>query len=254
MPPNLQKADRKSKPFIPDLQILFLQNAGMEKHQRLQIARKRHFRTAKEAALSLGVPYGTYSGHEKGTRGIKENELAIYARRLHVPKAWLAFGEGELDDFTVTVMGKIGAGSSIMPEVEQVPAGGLYEIRTPFTVPRGAIAFEVDGDSMWPRYDPGDVIVCWRQGSNMEEVIGWEAAVRTTDGQRYLKRILEGAESGTFDLESHNAPPIRNVRIEWVAQVHAVIRADMWKKAGPKEQKAIGRRLAVAGLTNTGGL
>ena len=39
--------------------------------------------------------------------------------------------------------------------------------------------------------------------------IGWEAAVRTADGKRYLKRIQRGATSGTFDLESHNAAPIR---------------------------------------------
>ena len=40
---------------------------------------------------------------------------------------------------------------------------------------------------MWPRYDPGDVIICWREGADAEEVVGWEAAVRTADGKRYLK-------------------------------------------------------------------
>lgn len=215
--------------------------------KRLAEARiARGFTEAKAAADYFGWNYTTYSQHERGERGLRKAVAEKYGAAYRVSPAWLTTGEGEMADrFTVTVMGKIGAGSSIVPEVEQVPAGGLYEIRTPFTVPRGAIAFEVDGDSMWPRYDPGDVIVCWRQGSSMEEVIGWEAAVRTADGQRYLKRILEGAEPGTFDLESHNAPPIRGVHIEWVAQVHAVIRADMWKKASPKEQKAIGRRLAV---------
>lgn len=207
---------------------------------------------ARQLTESLGrsVDRAAINKMSKGKRKVAADELVHISKLTNYPAPTEPDDVGAAehsDRFTVTVMGKIGAGSSIMPEVEQVPVGGLYEIRTPFTVPRGAIAFEVDGDSMWPRYDPGDVIVCWRQGSSMEEVIGWEAAVRTADGQRYLKRILEGAEPGTFDLESHNAPPIRGVRIEWVAQVHAVIRADMWKKASPKEQKAIGRRLAVVG-------
>ena len=69
----------------------------MERHERLRFARKRHFATAKEAAASLGVPYGTYSGHETGSRGFKVDELTLYARRFHVSQSWLAFGDGDPD-------------------------------------------------------------------------------------------------------------------------------------------------------------
>lgn len=129
------------------------------------------------------------------------------------------------DSNTVTVRGLIGAGATIRPEEEQIPTNGLYQIEAPFPIPEGALAFRIDGDSQWPRYDHGDVVICWAAGTNIEEVIGWEAAVRTADGHRYLKRILRGRERGLFDLESYNAPTIRDVRLEWVARVQAVVRA-----------------------------
>jgi hypothetical protein len=83
---------------------------------------------------------------------------------------------------------------------------------------------------MWPRYDPGDVILCWREGADVESLLGFEAAVRTDDGRRYLKRILRGSERGSYDLESHNSPLIRDVRIVWAASIAAVVRAGQWKK------------------------
>lgn len=62
--------------------------------QRLKEARKRAgFRTAKEAAESLGVAYPTYSQHENGTRGILR-EAELYARRFKVSLDWLLRGKG----------------------------------------------------------------------------------------------------------------------------------------------------------------
>ena len=148
------------------------------------------------------------------------------------------------NNFTAAVRGRIGAGAEISPDDEQVPPEGLYEIEVTFPVPEGAIAFEVSGESMWPRYDPGDVIMCWRWGTDVERVLGWEAAVATSDGHRYLKRVLRGAEAGTFDLESHNAPPIRNKRLVWVAEILSVVRSGQWKRLN-ETQRATALRKAV---------
>jgi hypothetical protein len=159
-------------------------------------------------------------------RGITTETLVALAPVLKTTAAWLLEGVGDpAPGNVVQVVGRIGAGAEILPEFEQTPPDGLYEIEVPFPVPPDAIAFQVEGDSMWPRYDPGDVIICWRQGTNVDEVIGWEAAVRTADGRRYLKRIQRGSVSGTFDLESHNAAPIRGVRIEWAAEIKGVVRS-----------------------------
>ncbi len=80
-----------------------------------------------------------------------------------------------------------------MPEYEQIPEDGLYEINVPFSIPSDTVAFEVEGESMWPRYDSGDVVICWQQSEDAENVVGREAAVRTRDGRRYLKRVRRGA-------------------------------------------------------------
>ncbi|MEI3850065.1 MULTISPECIES: XRE family transcriptional regulator [unclassified Ensifer] len=62
--------------------------------QRLKLARKSAgFKTAREAAESLGVRYPTYSQHENGTRGIVR-EAELYARRFKVSLDWLLRGKG----------------------------------------------------------------------------------------------------------------------------------------------------------------
>ena len=164
-------------------------------------------------------------------RGVTTETLMALAPVLKTTAAWLLEGVGEpTPGNIVQVVGRIGAGAEILPEFEQIPPEGLYEIEVPFPIANDAIAFQVEGDSMWPRYDPGDVIICWRQGTNVDEVVGWEAAVRTTDGKRYLKRIQRGGSSGTFDLESHNAAPIRGVRIEFAAEIKGVVRTGQWRR------------------------
>jgi len=164
-------------------------------------------------------------------RGVTTETLVALAPVLKTTAAWLLEGIGDpTPGNLVQVVGRIGAGAEILPEFEQIPAEGLYEIEVPFPIANDAIAFQVEGDSMWPRYDPGDVIICWRQGTNVDEVIGWEAAVKTADGKRYLKRIQRGGASGTFDLESHNAAPIRGVRIEWAAEIKGVVRSGQWRR------------------------
>jgi hypothetical protein len=164
-------------------------------------------------------------------RGITTETLVALAPVLKTTAAWLLEGVGEAGTGTLAkVVGKIGAGAEILPEYEQIPPDGLFEITVPFPIPEDTIAFEVEGDSMWPRYDPGDVIICWKQSEDAENVLGREAAVRTSDGRRYLKRIRRGAVAGTYDLESHNAEPIRSVGIAWAAAVQAVVRAGQWQK------------------------
>lgn len=69
---------------------------GMEIHERLKAARERVYKTAKMAAEVLDVPYGTYTGHESGTRGFFE-EVPRYAKAFRVRAGWLAFGEEPME-------------------------------------------------------------------------------------------------------------------------------------------------------------
>lgn len=221
----------------------------MEKmSDRLKQARQAaKFPSARGAAIRFGWKHSTYAAHENGQNEFDAEAAEIYGRAFKVSAAWLLLGEGQRERrATVKVMGRIGAGAEISPDMEQIPHDGLAEIEVPFPIPEDAQAFEVEGESMWPRYDPGDVVICWRFGTSPEEVIGWEAAVRTKDGRRFLKRVLRGARRGLFDLESFNAEPIRGVKLEWVGRVHAVVRHGQWRQITPRSAAAIARRIAAA--------
>lgn len=212
---------------------------------RVREIRKDKSLTIEELAEATGLSVSYVGRLENGERNLSVKNMNLFADALGVEPQELLSASRTKSTNVVSVMGRIGAGAEIMPEEEQIPPEGLYEIETPFPIPEDALAFEVHGESMWPRYDDGDIIICWRQGILAEEVLGWEAAVRTATGRRYLKRVLKGADQGTYDLESHNAPPIRGVRLEWVAAIQSVIRSGQWKKLTPAARQRMVQKMTA---------
>jgi hypothetical protein len=73
-------------------------------------------------------------------------------------------------------MGRVGAGGTIETEWENLTEP-LFEIELPFPVSEDAIGFEIEGNSMWPRYDPHDVIVVSKAGEPLDGLLGFEAVV-----------------------------------------------------------------------------
>lgn len=146
----------------------------------------------------------------------------------------------------VPVMGKIGAGSIIEPDFDQASREGLFDVTLPFPVPDEMIGLQVDGESMLPKYEPGDVIVVWReQRRSTESYIGKLAAVKTEDGRRYLKSILPGSKPGLYRLESFNALPIENVSISWVGEIQVIVPASQVRHIATS-QATTARRKATA--------
>jgi phage repressor protein C with HTH and peptisase S24 domain len=201
-----------------------------EPFERLQAAReKAGFDNATDAARAFGWNENTYRSHENGERGLRPVVAERYAKAFRTTTAWLLTGDGQPETKNVVrLVGRIGAGAVIDADFEQEPPGGFDEIEIPYPVPLEAVAFEIVGDSMWPRYDPGDIVICWKVAQTRTEADGWEAAVRLTDGRRYLKTIRRVSKD-RFDLISHNASPIREVQIEWACKVFGNIRAGEWK-------------------------
>lgn len=185
-----------------------------------------------EFADMLGLHVTNLNRIENGRSSPSTTRLAQIARLLEVDIADLV--AHEITHHEVPVVGYIGAGAEIMPEFEQVPPEGLYLVTLPFSMPDEMIALEVKGDSMLPRYDDGDVVVVYRdQRRPIDTFYGSEAAVRTTDGKRYLKQILKGAKG--VNLLSWNARPIENVALDWVGEIYVTVRSDQIRRAWNKK-------------------
>lgn len=118
------------------------------------------------------------------------------------------------------LMGRVGAGAEIDSEFEQAPEDGYDMVELPFSYPDPIVAFEIEGESQLPVYEPGEIIVCLRdQVRATEHYVGQRVVVRTSSGLRYLKRLTRGPKRGTYNLESWNARTIEGVGIEWVGEI-----------------------------------
>lgn len=206
---------------------------------RLEKARKkRGFATAKDAAVFFGWNIHSYIQHENGTRGIGR-AADRYAEAFRVSEGWLLTGEGRgpNDNFTVPVMGYVGAGAEVEPDHEQVPPEGLEQIDVPFALPGDMVAFKVKGDSMLPQFADGMVIIVFReQRRAIETFYGEQAIVRTHDGRRFVKTIERGPNGGVT-LTSWNARPIENVRPDWIGEIFTFFPASSIRREGNRMQK-----------------
>jgi repressor LexA len=157
-------------------------------------------------AAAMGVRPGAVSEILSEARLIKASEIAPIIDYL------------ELN--AVPIMGRVGAGASISPELEQMPPEGLGEVELPFPIAEETVAFEVVGDSMLPKYENGDIIVVYRdQRHPLSSFFGEEAAVRLKSGERYLKTIERGKTTQIVNLTSFNAKPITGVKLEWIGEI-----------------------------------
>lgn len=160
----------------------------------------------------------------KQERRLTPEDAAKIAPHLEVTAAELLLIKGgESEPSPVSVVGYLGAGAEVEPEFEQVPPEGLFEVSVPFPLPAEMVAFEVRGDSMRPVYRDGHIIIVYRdQRKPLESFYGDEAAVRTSDGRRFIKTISRGPD-GTVTLNSWNAAPLEGQKLEWVGELFAVL-------------------------------
>jgi phage repressor protein C with HTH and peptisase S24 domain len=209
--------------------------------ERLRQARiAAGYRSARDAALQNAWPESTYRAHEAGTRTIGQDDAERYAARVRrdgveVTAKGLLFGDDDAPEppadgsQVVGVKGLISAGGLIETGDEQA-GGDLFRITVPFPVPHGTIAFRVAGLSMYPKYEPDDVVLCAESGESPERLLDLYAAVTTAEGHRYLKKILRGSQRGAYHLESHNAPLMPDRRLVWASGIISTVHAQHWSR------------------------
>ncbi len=189
--------------------------------ERIRELRKERGLTQRALAERVGVSQQNVSQIEKGDRQPQAEELPRFARALGVPVSSLFPSEEETA--TVPVMGYVGAGAEIYsPEEDQE----LDRVEAPWRATNRLAAVVVRGESMEPEFHDGDIIFYEEPNSmDPERLVGRTAVVRTEDGRTYVKRILRGSKPGLWTLESHAAPPLKDVRLLWVAPIRYIKRA-----------------------------
>lgn len=198
---------------------------------RLREARKkRGYGSAAKAAEAIGVPYGTYSGHENGSRGISHEDVARYARFFRVPVEWLAFGKGSVSETrTIPIAGLVGLGEKIQWYGGDHFTLGVVEI--PFPLPPDCFALEARGNSQFPRVKDGELVITkWFDGP-ASNLLGQEAIIETVNDEYMLKTIRRGSDHDLFNLESHNAPLMEDVEIRRAGPVMMILPNKIWVRS-----------------------
>lgn len=136
----------------------------------------------------------------------------------------------------VAVAGLVGAGAAV-PLEDPYPKGeGLFHVAAPAPLLRhggikGIVAVQVEGDSMAPMYQPGDVLFYSRATHEgiPEEDIGRPCIVEDADGNAWVKQVKRGDEPGLFHLISLNptSETRHNQQIKWAARVRLALPADL---------------------------
>ena len=191
----------------------------MEPFQRLKIAREAAgFETAIDAARAFGWTEVTYRHHENGTRNFPKDKAITYAKAFKVSAEWLMLGTEGSARPQLPIVGLVGAGSEIFPQDD---GGRLDDVEAPPGLNSGAIAVIVRGDSMFPRYFDGDLLI-YDEHVAAKTANGQECVVALTDGRKMVKVVRFRA--GIVTLESYNAAPIDDAQIDWVAPIKWVKR------------------------------
>lgn len=125
-----------------------------------------------------------------------------------------------LSSKSVPVLGYVGAGAEVYSIDDHAKGSGMFETSAP---PQGAtpsmVALVVRGDSMSPAYEDGDIIYYDQQVTgDYDHLVGKRVVARLEDGRTFVKKLRKNSE-GQYWLHSHNADPIVNPRIAWLAAV-----------------------------------
>lgn len=171
---------------------------------RLEKARiKRGFGSATEAANYFGWNRDTYFQHENGTRGIIR-AAKKYAKAFRVSEGWLLTGQGE-SPATVPLVGYVGAASEWFPIDDHANGAGLDDVPAPPDCAKNVVAVKVRGDSMFPRYNDGEVLYYAEpQEPPAKPNPSADYVIWCEDGRVLVKRLLPGSQTGLYHLQSVN--------------------------------------------------
>ena len=186
---------------------------------RLKKARiDRGFKTARLAAEYFGIPYGTYSGHENGSRGIKEPELLNYAKVFRVNLSWLAFGDLNKAR-PINISGVVGGPDAVSKD--SLKRHLAKDITPPFPVPGGVTALLVVTDDCAPYLRENDIVLVGER-TNTKDQLNQRVAL-SVEGITFIGTLLSAAKANHFHLQSFNGQVKLDIKPTWVAPIIGIL-------------------------------
>jgi hypothetical protein len=149
---------------------------------------------------------------EAGERKLNDKHIAKAASVFGVPAAEI------LEQDMVEIIGLAGAG----PDGAVLFAeghGNFGEVPAPAGATENTRALEVRGTSMYGLANDGWLLFYDERTEPREEYMGEPCACWLPDGRVLVKIPEPSRNRGLYDLVSTNAPPIRDVVVDWMALI-----------------------------------
>jgi len=182
--------------------------------QRLRAARAKHFRSARAAAVALGLPISSYSAHERaeagGGRDFGPDEARRYARYFRVTPEWLLTGYDGAHAPTVShqklkIIGYVGAHATVHPY--NVSNEQFEHVDVDLHTEASSVALDIRDHRLAPLLPKGWIVVYDdERRSPTAGLIGSLCVVSDRD-DRIFVRVLSRLERG----------------IRWAALVRAIV-------------------------------
>lgn len=194
-------------------------------------------RTLRSVATAAGVSYEQLKNLKQGKAQKTNVDDAM--------KVAASFGVS-LEDFyrgqltsakpALAVVGIVGAGARVPLSDTDEAQGGMFQVAAPVQLlRRGPVsqfaAVVVEGDSMVPVYEPGEILFYSRATHEgiLDEDIGRACIVADQDGHAWVKQVKRGDQPGLYHLLSinPNGDNMHNIPIKWAARVIMALPGDM---------------------------
>lgn len=187
-----------------------------------------HGLKTKRVAIDAGVPQSTLASFVQGVtqslKGETEEKIAsFYDTTVDAIFAGATNSKSTRRQALVRIIGRVGADAS--GAVILSTGHDSWDAVPPAPgVTSKAVALEVSGHSMHTFAEDGSLIYFEEQKTAPDaEMLGYPCVVETEDGRVLVKRLLRGSTPGLFDLESIVGPTIRDVRLNWAAEILAIV-------------------------------
>lgn len=200
--------------------------------ENIRRVRKEKGFTLEDLADKAGMSAGQLSRLESSKRNLKADQIAAIAGALEVEPAEL-MGPPPM----VPIVGLAGAG----PEGSVLFAtgdGNFGEVPAPRGATPTTRALEVRGDSMHGLANDGWMVWYDEEVTPTQDHMGEPCVCFLEDERVLIKLPFPGSEPGLFNLESLNAPTMRDVPVRYMALITDIKpkrSAQKWIKRNPDE-------------------